>query len=499
MEATYEKTDFAFDEYKDIVIKAEFTETATIPVEMTNETQNVSIKQEASDTDIVIKTETKDFMDTEDLHIKLENSEVGVTIKEEPLENAEFQTESVAYAIKPSFQVERFSISEVDLGNGGMPEQYVDVVIKNEMFETDDVGYRQHLIKQEDNESFELTDNSSATAKDKHSWKEFYKKIDNYFICLKCTDSPKFNNNVTITRHLKTDHYGITFKCDKCEKEYKTRNGLNYHLKICMQNLPVKDASEKNLQCRVKTENNNEECCSEPKRKTAKGPGERMNFANIYKKLGLRHFICQKCKISKKFPTRISVVRHIRIDHFHIKYKCIECKNEYRNKDALRTHLKEKHKIDIHQLKRGDCIVQNITDSSTESEGETVMMKMEIEECQASEDEEDYQARTADDIKLATKIRFCGESYKRLDDHEFLCLKCEEGSSKVYRHRKTVIDHVRYDHYGIRYKCPSCDKTSKDKGGLAKHLKRDHDIDIHKLRLRDYCYDSTECEQVLPD
>ena len=60
---------------------------------------------------------------------------------------------------------------------------------------------------------------------------ELYEKIDDGWSCLACDHINKGSTSSNIRQHVETHLEGLSFTCNMCDKEFRSRNILNHHKK----------------------------------------------------------------------------------------------------------------------------------------------------------------------------------------------------------------------------------------------------------------------------
>ena len=178
-----------------------------------------------------------------------------------------------------------------------------------------------------------------------------------------------------LKQHVRSTHLNVTFKCDHCEKTFRSKNGLNSHMKsihlksfacdVCQKcfnsepNLRRHKASEHNLDALYKCEpcgkayawkdsldyhirsiHLKEEYACKYCTLTYKGQGSLRNHVQAVHS-SQDPFQCKQC--DKKFKSRTGLQRHIQSIHMGVKHDCNFCKSSFNNKSHLNRHIKSIH------------------------------------------------------------------------------------------------------------------------------------------------------------
>lgn len=271
-----------------------------------------------------------------------------------------------------------------------------------------------------------------------------YKQISKKrFICVICTDSPKFTYTHAVIRHLRIEHYGFKFNCPCCTNQYNDRTVFRRHLRKKHEEF---DANNIEIDQYLSTE--------KPKPKpNQEGYSKQLNrfvYAETFRKES-DHFICLKCKDSKKFMYKNILYQHIRSTHYNITFICPACDTECKEKHTLKMHLRKLHQIDIESLEMESLI-------------------------------KELPHNDAKQVPAETTFEYA-DFYKRVND-AYYCIKCTDLDKFISW--DAVAHHIRKFHYIIQYQCTECTMEYHHKFQLKSHLMTEHNIIRSTLTRKDY-------------
>lgn len=291
----------------------------------------------------------------------------------------------------------------------------------------------------ESNSSKEIFDLDSQK---RFSYGDAYMMLGNYFICLKCNDSEKFKFRQSVIRHVRKEHLGLQYVCPICSKEYFDRFGFQRHIKVHHQlnlnrlecNNFIKIAGDCNEQTNVALNIKEPELCYE-------------NFYSYQE----NHFVCLKCADARTFKLKESIVRHIRIKHFGIRYQCFKCQNRYLDRLDLQRHLRKQHMLKPKEAYKKSQAALHI--NPEERKAAFVVQKK----------------------SFTMKANFI----KRIAFGIYQCLKCR--SLPKFKTRYAVTNHIQAKHNCGKYICPKCKKRLGNINTFKSHMRQEHKNEIIRL------------------
>ena len=113
------------------------------------------------------------------------------------------------------------------IGREGVAEQNEDIYNENTKYqEEENIPFeekKRHYERPANNDASK--DNVTSSIEEK--LKELYQKVDGVWTCMACNYTSKKSTN--ITRHAETHMDGLSYRCNLCNKEYRSGDGLRKH------------------------------------------------------------------------------------------------------------------------------------------------------------------------------------------------------------------------------------------------------------------------------
>ena len=271
------------------------------------------------------------------------------------------------------------------------------------------------------------------------------------------------------------------FRCNQCDKIFRSNSGLDYHLNFFhgegvgdeyVNNENIVGEDPKPFKCNL-----------------CKWKGRKKKFLDKHINRvheGLKDFKCDSCDRSFTCSTRLR--RHnekihekiftcdfcgkcldskqnleVHINEFHDEFKCDKCAKCFKNKFKLAVHIKNKHtklkyKCDYDSCEKSFSSMADLKDHR-EAEHKDDAKKFSCQFCQKSFNVKRY---------LDDHIRITHEG------NRFDCDEC----GKSFAHLKTLTTHIKAIHEGIKdYVCDfdGCIRAFTTSTALSKHIARLHE------------------------
>ena len=290
-----------------------------------------------------------------------------------------------------------------------------------------------------------------------------------------CVDRPLLEAHL-IKEHGKEEI--INYKCESCEKGFKTHDGLTIHTRLVHQGVKVD-----------------------------KEPGA------VVPKV----FPCIAC--NKTFPKPYKLKKHIRFVHQGIKdYKCDQCDKEFGTNKGLEYHVQNIHEGGIDKETGGHskmsragirnqqchlCVRAFTCRKTLEKhikrfhEGEEPEKNHQCEFCEKSFVEKaslQTHIKITHEKKFDFNCEYCGKAFgtvahlrghiKRVHETENN-VRCDQ-CNKSFAYNTDLAKHIRTVHEGIKeHKCEYCGKSFAKANNMTDHQKRVHDV--QKKEKCKYC------------
>ena len=276
------------------------------------------------------------------------------------------------------------------------------------------------------------------------------------------------NNRKTLVNHWKKEHdldEEINYKCESCEKGFKTLDGLTIHAKLVHEGVKEeKDPTPKVYQCDscVKTFDANHKL-----------------QAHIRKDhQGIFDYPCQQC--GKGYTSVAGLQHHVKTIHEGIvikqpskagirNYHCDQCPKSYSQKEGLENHIKRFHEGDFEKTVFCDQCDKSFLNKAS--------LKAHI--------------KVIHDKKLDFRCEYCGKEFafkvhlnghiKRVHETENneKCPHC----NKTFAFKYDMDIHVKSVHEGYKpHQCQECGKSFGKSNTLNDHIKR-----VHQAKKNEEC------------
>ena len=267
-----------------------------------------------------------------------------------------------------------------------------------------------------------------------------------------------------------TENNSDEFKCDQCDKEFKSKSGLDYHLDF------------------FHGEDGGEELNDDPKPfkcNLCKWKGRKKKFLDkhfniVHKKIRNCDF-CGKTLVSKEYDDHIQD-KHVQTDHEGNKYfKCDSCDKLFTEAATLRKHIKTVHE----GLKDFKC------DSCARSFACSTHLRRHIEKIH----EKIFPCDYCDDGKQFMSKQDLHDHIDEFHD-EFKCPNC----GKCFKNKFKLAIHMKNKHTKLKYKCDYdlCEKSFSSHADLKDHRAVDHKDDAKKFSCQ-FCQKSFNVKRYLDD
>ena len=163
----------------------------------------------------------------------------------------------------------------------------------------------------------------------KHHMKSVHHKEDKNKWCKVCEQNISYNY---FKAHMKAVHEGVRFFCDVCDKSYKDKKNLKYHLKM---NHPETMEDQE-----VKKETMTQYSCEICEFKSPHYSGVHHHMKGIHDKEKKLKY----CSICEKDVSVLYYAKHIKSAHqLGSRFSCDQCNQSYTEKGSLQKHVKLKH------------------------------------------------------------------------------------------------------------------------------------------------------------
>jgi uncharacterized C2H2 Zn-finger protein len=207
-------------------------------------------------------------------------------------------------------------------------------------------------------------------------------------------------------------------------------------------------------------------------------------------------FKCSECEST--FKTKFSLNYHVNVEHTGIRFKCGKCHKTFVTKSNVQRHINEVH--DKNEIEIIELIVDINSDATAISEDpvKTIENDLTIHECALhSSNVHKMSIEKITDVPIdETKGKdvqqennFQADSTILVESpKQFPCGLCEMSCKS----RPELKHHISSVHFGLRLKCPSCEKLFIKSQYLNEHLKNSHDISEYTEKIEKVFIDVEE-------
>ena len=261
--------------------------------------------------------------------------------------------------------------------------------------------------------------------------------------------------------------------CSQCDKQYASKNGLNWH--VSMKHSVSKGSMlSENDNCKTakKVYMCDQLHCDTGNLSHVEFVKHMADFHNIEKA-----FDCIECGLSFKTETYLN--RHFELHTEEMRFVCSFCGLQYKRQTGLRAHIKYKHSVG----KRLEC------EHCDQTFVERTKLKMHMIHKHSN--------------SVLFKCSVCGKGlgskdslkfHERIHTNErpFNCSECD----KKFRSKSDLNKHrLTHSEFGA-FQCKICLKSFLRKDVVKSHLKNTHYVDIPKKQDLDKCGRANEMEKI---
>ena len=178
-------------------------------------------------------------------------------------------------------------------------------------------------------------------------------KKDLKYPCPNC--NKEYKSNQGLQEHIKVVHEHNRFICNYAgyNKEYKSNRDLQEHIKVvhennrficnytgCVKSLTTKKGLEEHIKIKHKHGNMIFNCNYENCDKEYKSKFGLQEHINVHEN---NRFICNYADCNKGYKSKFGLRRHIKTKHEKIRFHCDQCDKSYTVNRSLQEHIKAKH------------------------------------------------------------------------------------------------------------------------------------------------------------
>ncbi|XP_070499951.1 zinc finger protein 260-like [Chironomus tepperi] len=296
--------------------------------------------------------------------------------------------------------------------------------------------------------------------------------VDEKYVCDECDSYVAFGDSLRLAHHKTKIHgNGVKYWCTVCLKSYS-----NNEFKQCMKKHRA-EITTMTVKC--------PECD-----KTM----QYQRFKDHYKDLhvGDKNEICEVCGLG--FSSKPSLSNHKRMRHTtlytNFNYECDFCGNKFNSKGNLLSHMSSHRYQETYQC--SICLKKNLTklnfhmkryhpnnyDSGVRANPETNLYHCPncVQNFTSLNFYDRHVERNTCSVIGECEVDVTKKVGSRTEG-KFPCKLCKTVVKNIVR----LKVHINQIHTGTK-ECPVCNKTSKNKRQLGKHLRRQHNMSIKEFK-----------------
>nr|XP_019933184.2 zinc finger protein Xfin-like isoform X2 [Aedes albopictus] len=339
-----------------------------------------------------------------------------------------------------------------------------------------------------------------------------------------CCDK-RFIRRYDLLHHVKWHVNPNAFQCELCQRQYKSKDALVMHqqIKHSKKSVTTRSAEPGNTPIATVKEDV-EESVAEAAEDQSEQCDEDEKLAEEDKYLK-QHFTitCQLCGVTvstflllrdhfraehdseehyvvccdKRFTRRYDLVNHVKYHVDPNAFQCELCQRQYKSKEALVGHLKNKHDVIKRKYKQRkaslEAAIENTVSEGSVADATEDQSELGDEESKESVENEGTLAEEDKFLKKHFTITcpLCdvtASTFLLLRDH-FLAEHASEEHyvmccDKRFTRRYDLLNHVKCHVDPNAFQCELCQRPYKSKEALVGHLKNKHDVIKRKYKQR---------------